>query len=73
MNKLPDKFTFKFSDWSEYVNIAEKREEGIYDITWDTEHLKGGTVNWDECSSLEIYEFLNEENGWVILEDLDNK
>lgn len=72
MSTLPKKFSFKFADEPQYTHTATLRKhDQDYDIGWDADFTKLNKVHWYDCSAEEIQEFIAEEIGWVIIEELE--
>lgn len=73
MKDLPNKFSFYYSGTSELLNVAERIDSTTYNIQWHPAHVATGKVTWRVCEEDEIACWLGENDGWVLVEDLDGE
>ncbi len=71
---LPNKFTFRHSTNSRYVHTALKSGDGDeYTIQWDNGHAVESNITWHDTTTREMLGFMNTEDGWEIIDDLDEQ
>lgn len=63
---LPDNFKFRFGDMPKCLHQADKDDEGVYHITWNSSYVECHGVSWYTCSKEEIQGFIAETDGWMI-------
>jgi len=65
---LPEEFKFKHDPESDWVHTALLKPDGSYHIVWDEKYTY---PSWSNCNAEEIFSFMSEADGWVILSQKD--